>query len=51
MLLAATHRSWTRIVEVEKDGREPVESWVGPPVDNNRLSSLGNAALKTALTQ
>lgn len=51
VLLAATHRSWTRIVEVEKDGREPVESWVGPPVDNNRLSSLGNAALKTALTQ
>lgn len=51
VLLAATHRSWTRIVEVEKEGRGSVESWVGPPVDNNRLSSLGNAALKTALTQ
>jgi len=51
VLLAATHRSWTRIVEVEKEGRDSIESWVGPPVDNNRLSSLGNATLKTALTQ
>ena len=50
VLLAATHRSWTRIVVVEKEERENIEAWVGPPVCNGRLAAVGLTSIQAALT-
>lgn len=52
VLLAATHKSWLRIVQVEVDEEgEEMETWTGPPVHNDRLSYMGSTFAAATLTE
>jgi len=48
LLQAVTHRTWTIARPNAEHGKD---EWVGPPVCNGRLQTIGSAAIKSAISQ